>query len=153
MGKQRRVYILKECSDVDLDFLGLDRFTEANRYKDQAEEDAHCANVRNLGAVLWEIDLDHCTGKTFPELPRLSRNARWVTFGRPVDGGVWSFFTNNSDSGNRRLVSVKNVCDMAHQCQLIKGLGGTFYPEPKDCPHLDLEGSMPPKRVVLFLYR
>jgi hypothetical protein len=31
-----------------------------------------------------------------------------------------------------------NAYAMAERCELIERFGGTFYPNPKDCPDLDL---------------
>lgn len=37
---------------------------------------------------------------------------------------------------------IDNAFTMEEPCAVIKQFGVTFYAEPKDCPHLDLDGSL-----------
>lgn len=45
--------LTKEANVVDMQFLGLDRFTAAQRSSNVIEEDAFCTRVRMIGAVWW----------------------------------------------------------------------------------------------------
>lgn len=57
--------------------------------------------------------------------------------GWPVRGGVWVLKTTCRDA-SRRISRIKNAFDMEKRCCAIEQLGGVFYANPKDYPHLDL---------------
>lgn len=46
---------IKHLSPVEMQYLGLDRFADAERSADPAEEDTFCTKLRQLGASWWEL--------------------------------------------------------------------------------------------------
>lgn len=91
------IYILESCDGVELEYLQLDRFSTSLRSKDSAEQDAHCAWMRNLGAVWWKSEYDFDEQHLLdPEVPDPGEPV--VIVGWPVDGGVWVLRTTYADS-------------------------------------------------------
>lgn len=132
------LHVLDDCSAVELDFLGLDRFVESSRSQDPEEEDAHCAKMRKLGASWWPSHKHYAMKDVFSgQRPE----DRQLIVGWPGGGGVWVIDTTLGDSGDRGLGRVKNAHDMEQQSLLIERHGGQFYADPRDCPHLDLDGA------------
>lgn len=129
-------YYTLDCSVVELDFLGLDRFEPSNRSQSQEEEEIHCAKLRQLGATWFSSDSDEfysahkCEGWDSPRL----------YFGWPAEGGVWAMSTTRDGAGSSGMGRIGNAFTMDERCEMIKRLGGTFYADPKNCPHLDLDG-------------
>ncbi|KAK7416328.1 hypothetical protein QQX98_005273 [Neonectria punicea] len=121
-------YSLSGCSAVDLAFLGVDRFSPAQRSADAAEEDAFCARMRQLGAR-WSGD------------PRPERPVLYV--GWPAGGGVWAVRRSYvSGSPSKGLGRIANAVTMAERCWVIEMLGGTFYADPRECRDLDLDETV-----------
>jgi hypothetical protein len=81
----------KQVDAVELIHLGLDRFQEAWRAEDPADEDKFCQKLRRLGAIWWADDSDwvHIAagGRGTPE-NRAKFNTEIQT-GWPSSGGVW----------------------------------------------------------------
>ncbi|KAF5681219.1 hypothetical protein FHETE_8 [Fusarium heterosporum] len=126
-------------SAAELEFLGIDRFKPSNKSDDPEKEEAHCAKMRQLGAN-WYRDPDHRL--------RAGRKARnkdpdtpLLFVGWPAEGGVWAIKTDLSQSIRKGYGRIGNAFTMEERCKIIEELGGTFYADPKDCPHLDLDGS------------
>jgi hypothetical protein len=79
--------LMKGVSAVELLYLNLDRFGEANRSSDPAEEDEFCKRLRNLGAVWWPSEADELDAL---EERDLVEEAMVVETGWPSSGnGVW----------------------------------------------------------------
>lgn len=128
------LYVLRGCGGVELDFLQLDRFNVTIRSQNPAEEDAHCANMRKLGATWFESEEAFLLSAL-----QHSRPDRLVLFaGWPLAGGVWVLKTTYAEASSRGLGRIKNALNMEERCQAIEKLGGIFYADPKDCEHLDL---------------
>ncbi|KAJ4011853.1 hypothetical protein NW752_004251 [Fusarium irregulare] len=127
------------CSVVELEFLGIDRFEPSDKSDDPEDEEAHCAKLRQLGAH-WFRDPDHKL-----RYGRKYRNkepdASVLYVGWPSSGGVWALSTNLTQSAQKGLGRIDNAFTMEERCKMIEKLGGTFYPNPSHCPHLDLDGS------------
>ncbi|KAH6856358.1 hypothetical protein B0I37DRAFT_412287 [Chaetomium sp. MPI-CAGE-AT-0009] len=121
------VYILN-CSAIELDFLGLDRFETAWPSADPAEEDALCDKMRLLG----------------PE-----EKQRFI--GVTLQGGLWVLETDKLDSSNRQLGRIGNARDMEEKCRAIERFGGTFYADPSDCPLLDFKSPVPERAALQVL--
>ncbi|KAF4339669.1 hypothetical protein FBEOM_6452 [Fusarium beomiforme] len=132
-------FYTKLCSVAELEFLGLDRFNPSNKSNNREEEEAHCAKMRQLGAK-WYRNPDHkfYSGE---KLRNGDPDAPLLFVGWPADGGVWALSTNLSQSARKGLGRIGNAFTMEERCKIIEQLGGTFYADPKDCPHLDLDGS------------
>jgi hypothetical protein len=124
-------YYTHLCSVAELDFLGLDRFKPTNRSEDIQEEEAHCARMRQLGARWCLNPYKEPNGAERPQL----------YVGWPADGGVWAIQATEGESARKGLGRINNAFTMEERWQTIKELGGTFYPQPKDCPYLDLDDS------------
>jgi hypothetical protein len=123
-------YLTQSCSLVELEFLGLDRFQRTNMSLDPEKDEAHCAKwYRNPYQEL----LDETAEKDI-DSPRLF-------VGLTADGGVWVIYTTLLGSRREGFGRIGNALTMEERCDKIKEFGGTFYEDPKDCPHLDLNGS------------
>ncbi|KPM45863.1 hypothetical protein AK830_g607 [Neonectria ditissima] len=122
-------YALGGCTAVELAFLGVDRFAAAQREEEEEEEDAFCARMRQLGAR-WSGD-----GGAGPE-PVLY-------VGWPAGGGVWAVRRSyRAGPLGKGLGRISNAVTMAERCAVIEQLGGVFYADPRECPDLDLDGTM-----------
>ncbi|CEI67933.1 hypothetical protein FVEN_g7792 [Fusarium venenatum] len=136
------------CSVAELEFLGLDRFEPSDKPDDPENEEAHCAKMRQLGAN-WFRDPDHKLrfGRKYrnkePDAPLLF-------VGWPTSGGVWTLDTNFSQCARKGLARIDNAFTMEERCKVIEKLGGTFYADPKDCPHLDLDGSQEGENIKSY---
>ncbi|RGP66173.1 hypothetical protein FSPOR_6793 [Fusarium sporotrichioides] len=127
------------CSVAELEFMGLDRFEPSDRPEDPENEEAHCTKMRQLGAS-WFRDPDHKLDAD--QKYRISApDAPLLFVGWPAGGGVWTISTNLSQSAQKGFGRINNAFTMEERCKMIEKLGGTFYADPKDCPHLDLDGS------------
>lgn len=127
------------CSVAVLEFLGLDRFKPSNKSDDPEKEEAHCAKMRQLGAK-WFRNPDHQL-RAGEKLRNGEPDAPLLFVGWPAGGGVWVIHTTLSQSARKGLGRIGNAFTMEERCKIIDQLGGTFYTDPKDCPHLDLDGS------------
>ncbi|GIJ98257.1 hypothetical protein Aspvir_000373 [Aspergillus viridinutans] len=128
------LYVLQSYDGVELGFLQLDRFNSTIRSQDPAEEDAHCANMRKLGAPWFESEEAFILSAL-----QHSRPHKQVLFaGWPSTGGVWVLKTTYAEASSRGLGGIKNALNMEERCQAIERLGGSFYADPKDCRNLDL---------------
>ena len=131
------IYILECCDGIELDFLGLDRFTPSSRSEDTAEEDAHCTNMRKLGANWWSSEWayleQHYLDPTGPNPLEAVTIVGW-----PKDGGVWVLRSTYKEGISKGVGRVKNAFSMEERCRVIENLGGVFYANPKECPDLDL---------------
>ncbi|KAH8803508.1 hypothetical protein F5884DRAFT_683208 [Xylogone sp. PMI_703] len=129
------IYVLSNCYAVELEFLGLDRFQPTPRSEDQAEEDAHCDQMRRLGAKWWSSRDDYI--RHAMEIP--SRDSLMLFVGWPSDGGVWVLKTTRRDALLVKGIGrIHNALNMTERCRVIEESGGTFYQNPKDCADLDL---------------
>ncbi|EAW11010.1 uncharacterized protein ACLA_066460 [Aspergillus clavatus NRRL 1] len=133
-------YLLQDVSAVELDFLGLDRFTPTQRPPKsdpdwQAKEEAHCDRLRRLGAEWWE-SLAHAYMEAFTGQSWDDENFTGV--GWPATGGVWVLRTTLREAVEIGTARIRNAYNMEERCQSIEKLGGVFYQDPKDCPHLNL---------------
>lgn len=124
-------YTLYDCSVVELDFLGLDRFTPAQRSYDATEEEAFCGRMRQLGAQWSRISADGS------EVIDLYSPVLYV--GWPAGGGVWVVKMAYWEASRKGLGRISNAATMEERCRLIERLGGIYYEVARECPHLDLK--------------
>ncbi|KGO45363.1 hypothetical protein PEX1_058290 [Penicillium expansum] len=133
------IYVLHDCLGVELDFLRHDRFQDTPRpsksdpdYK--AKEDAHCDDMRRLGATWWR--------RLFlayeKEMTGESETEEFTRVGWPASGGVWVLHSTVAEARNMGSGIIHNANSMEERCKVIEQLGGIFYADPKDCPYLDL---------------
>lgn len=127
-------YVYNAKSVVELDFLNVDYFNSIPRANDQADENAHCTKMRQLGAKWYATEEDwlkfRVTGPS-PDDPVL-------VFGWPEDGGMWLLKTTASDASELGVGRVANARVMKERCDIIRRLGGIFFANPVDCAGLIL---------------
>jgi hypothetical protein len=127
------------CSVAELEFLGLDRFKACDKSDEPEKEEAHCAKMRQLAAS-WFRDPDHEL-RAEAKYRNREPDAPLLFIGWPDDGGVWVIHTTLSQSARKGLGRIGNAFTMEERCKIIQQLGGIYYADAKDCPHLDLDGS------------
>ncbi|KAF3484413.1 uncharacterized protein GIQ15_03737 [Arthroderma uncinatum] len=147
---------------AELDFLGLDRFTQVLRSSNQTDEDAFIRKLRLVGG-LWRSShtivyldpLDPYEMDQYPfseladgyEPERLDgsilnlsdqTDRRRILCAWPSSGGVWIYeYSMNSPDlfGVDRLVGMwKMVVTMDEAAQLLKDHGAKFYAKPAGYP-------------------
>ena len=132
------LYVLNAYSGVELDFLHLDRFIATRSSANQDEEDAHCDNMRKLGATWWESEYDFEMKRVFEGS---TSSERVLVVGWPSGGGVWVFNATRSHAMRRGIGKLANAYNMEERCRVIKDLRGAFYANPGNCPDLSLEAE------------
>ncbi|KAK1982282.1 hypothetical protein LZ30DRAFT_539212, partial [Colletotrichum cereale] len=132
------VYIIRDCIGLELDFLEVDRFKPALRSDDQAQEDVHCARMRQLGAEWWKSDQALAYAELFGDDRNDHLQDLVIIAGWPDSGGVWVPTKPRETAAEMGTGMIRLARDMDERCHLIKEFGGTFYEDPKDCPDLDL---------------
>ena len=66
----------------------------------------------------------------------------FIATGWPTTGGVWVLSTTKGEAAEKEVGVLFRAYSMDERCEVIEQLGGIFYSNPKNCPHLDLaEGS------------
>lgn len=144
------LYTLYSCFTVELDFLGLDHFKEADRPQNStsaaADEEAHCRRMRQLGAKWWPNPDDEAQWSFMnpPESWPLEKPVNY--FGWPAQGGVWALNTTLIGASYMGAGRIHIAITMEERCKMMEDLGAVFYAEPEDCPFLDLsdEGEAVP---------
>lgn len=136
-------YTLYPCFAVELDFLGLEHFQEANRTNDKAEEEAHCKRMRQLGATWWASVHDQAMWE-LKEETRNELDDPMVYFGWPASGGVWVINKTLEKASKMGTGRIHIAADMEERCRIMEELGATYYSKPEDCPLLDLSDEMVP---------
>ncbi|KAI1371267.1 hypothetical protein F4677DRAFT_314977 [Hypoxylon crocopeplum] len=122
------------CTAVELDFLELDRFHIAMRSPDQEDEDAHCFNMRKLGATWWESEEAYLRKAMDP-----NKYYDPVVFvGWPAGGGAWVLRTTHGDASERGVGRINNAYNMEERCRIIRQMGGTYYENPREGLDLDV---------------
>ena len=127
------VYVAGYVSGVELDFLGLSRFTVSPGSEDGAEEDAFCQRLRKIGAK-WFKSEEHYFRWVEGMVPGELDADTELLLGWPESGGVWVLKVTQSDAVRDGVGRLKNAFTMQERCGVIEQLGGRFYGDPKDCP-------------------
>ena len=127
--------MIKGVSAVELLHLNLDRFKEANRSSDPAEEGEFCKRLRNLGAVWWPSEGDEVDAL---EERDLVEESMVVETGWPSSGdGVWVLKYDAKKWKERfGAMLLELALNMDERCQVIKELGGSFFEDPGACEDL-----------------
>ncbi|KXH53422.1 hypothetical protein CNYM01_01167 [Colletotrichum nymphaeae SA-01] len=152
-------FYMLHCDGVDLEFLGLNRLVPTPRSDDSADEDAHCINMRKLGAKFYKSDWDYHLKTTTHENPqdryqkaiRLGKDnlsaaeetykvaEKFIeVFGWPTTGGVWAL---KLSTDKIHTFGIRNAFTMDEKCRAIEMMGGVFYADPNECPGLDFVQS------------
>lgn len=142
------LYTLSRCFAVELDFLGLDHFKEADRPQNstsaEAEEEAHCNRMRQLGAKWWSSP-DEETMWWFKNPEESWPLTKPVTyFGWPAQGGVWVLNTTYIGASDIGAGRIHIAITMEERCKIMEDLGAEYYAKPEDCPFLDLSDEAVP---------
>jgi len=134
--------LFRGVTPVELEFLGIDRFSESQRSQDPAEEDAFCRQLYKIGATWYEHERelqDMMLGDT-----------KWppdFEFGWPANGGVWAVkVVEEPDLREHPLDpplverkpwgKLSMALNMEERCRVIEELGGSFFPNPEECEYL-----------------
>jgi hypothetical protein len=127
--------LIRGVDAVGLLHLNLDRFKEANRSPDPAEEDEFCKRLRNLGAVWWPSEGDEIYALGERDL---AEEAMVVETGWPSSGnGVWVLkYDANKWKEKFGAMLLELTLGMDERCQIIKELGGSFFEDPEACEDL-----------------
>ncbi|KAL8854336.1 MAG: hypothetical protein Q9221_000822 [Calogaya cf. arnoldii] len=128
---------------LELDFLGLDRFSEALKPDDATDEDALCQRMRAMGAEWFrdEEDAEKWPSSIIREGKRTGKQKLW--FGWPEDGGAWVLELEEFDAGRKGVGRIYNACTMEERCRVLETLGATFFGKAADYLHtkdLDFPG-------------
>jgi hypothetical protein len=117
--------LIKGVSAVELLHSNLDRFKEANRSSDLADEDEFCKRLRNLGAVWWPSEADSAGALGERDL---EEEAMVVETGWPSsENGIW-VLKYDANKWNERFgaMLLDLTLNMDERRQVIKELGGSF---------------------------
>lgn len=117
---------LNHVSAFELDYLGLDRFSECDRPDDRADEDAFCLRLSRLGAWFCRPTLRHQNMDPGPDSLRL-----WI--GWSEADGVWVLKMTTREALKNAVGRVRLAKNMDERCRAIDISGGKFYSDPKDC--------------------
>ncbi|KAI2621000.1 hypothetical protein GGS26DRAFT_301472 [Hypomontagnella submonticulosa] len=131
------ILVLPFCNGVDLEFLRLPRFNTAERSEDPAVEDQHCARMRMLGAW-WFISMDEYITIQYCSPEKLDQKMLVVVAWPESGTGVWVVTMNRREAPEKGLACIWNAFSMDERCEIVEKLGGTFYRDPAECPHLSL---------------
>jgi hypothetical protein len=91
--------------------------------------------VRQLGAIWWESEDAY-------EWSNFEGDEPFVKVGYPITGGVWVLKMTMEEAAEKGVGIIYNAVNMEERCMVIEKLGGVFYPDPKECPDLGLEGKI-----------
>jgi hypothetical protein len=126
------VYVLEGVSSVELDFLGLDRFTAADRSYDHNQEDRFCKHLRMIGAD-WYEDYQAWVEVWVGGRETEQHRVRWA-LGWPADGGVWYLRLTYPDFITRKdLGRLRNAWTMEERCRAIEMSGGKLCEDISEC--------------------
>jgi hypothetical protein len=131
--------LIKGVSAVELLHLNLDRFKEANRSSDPADEDEFCKRLRNLGAVWWPSEQDEVYAVLGAlEEGESEKGAKVIETGWPSSGnGVWVLkYDTKKWKEKFGAMLLELALNMDERCQVIKELGGSFFEDPGACEDL-----------------
>lgn len=92
--------------------------------------------MRQLGATWWPSEEEWI--KDGIEVKYDETSEPVIEVGWPAEGGVWVLKTTLGGAIDRGTARISIARDMEERCRVIQQLGGVFYANPKDCPHLDL---------------
>ena len=130
--------LIKGVSAVELLHLNLDRFKEANRSPDTADEDEFCKRLRNLGAVWWPSEGDKVAafGERYLLKEEIIVQTGWPSSGN----GVWVLKYDAKKWKERfEAMLLQLALNMDERCQIIKELGGSFFEDPGACEDLSFD--------------
>ncbi|KAH8803706.1 hypothetical protein F5884DRAFT_862023 [Xylogone sp. PMI_703] len=131
------MYFLSPCFGVELEFLKLDRFGNTEILQagsSQVDEDDHCNRMCQLDATWWRSR--RAFNSALFDGPRPA--GPFLSVGWPAGGGVWVIKTTLEEADKKGTAKIYNAYSIEERCKMIEQLGGVFYADPKDCPHLDL---------------
>lgn len=142
------LYTLSSCLRVELDFLGLDHFEEADRPQNstsaEADEEAHCKRMRQLGATWWPSPDDETMWWFLNPEHSWDLDKPVNYSGWPAQGGVWVLNTTIIGASEMGAGRIHIATTMDERCKIMEKLGAVYYAKPEDCPLLDLSDEVVP---------
>jgi hypothetical protein len=142
------LYTLYPCFTVELDFLGLDHFKEADRAQNsstaEADEEAHCKRMRQLGAKWWPSADEEAMWWLMNPKDNWPLKTPATYFGWPAQGGVWVLNTTIGRGAEMGAGRIHIAITMEERCKIMEDLGAVYYAKPEDCPLLDLSDEAVP---------
>ncbi|KAI7785508.1 hypothetical protein LA080_006929 [Diaporthe eres] len=142
-------YALGSCLTVEMDFLKLDRFKDADRPRDspsaEADEEAHCQRMRQLGARWWPSPHDEAMWWFSNPEESWPLEKPITYFGWPPKGGVWALNTTLIGASDMGAGRINVAITMEERCKVLEDLGAVYYTNPEDCPLLDLSDEAVPR--------
>ncbi|PGH04552.1 hypothetical protein AJ80_08496 [Polytolypa hystricis UAMH7299] len=134
--------ISRSLSLAEVLYLGLDRFHEAYKAEDPAEEDEFCRKLRNLGAEWWESQTAR-SNAVFGEADEaaIEKAHTRIETGWPSSWkGVWVIKWHTERDywalREKKLGRLELALNMDERCAIIESMGGQYFEDPKDCPDL-----------------
>ena len=127
------IVVHTSCNAVELDFLGLSRFSDtlSQRNTDAAAEDAFCDRLRKIGGRLFDTE---CASNEF-FLRGTDLNQMEVFIGWPEGGmledGVWVLMLDREEMIEKGASRIKNAVTMNDRCKMIVKMGGTYHKDYK----------------------
>ncbi|KAL1875202.1 hypothetical protein Daus18300_003273 [Diaporthe australafricana] len=141
-------YALYSCFTVELDFLGVDRFKEADRPHNspsaETDEEAHCKRMRRLGAKWWPSADEEAMWWFMNPEESWDLDTPVTYFGWPAHGGVWVLNTTIIGASEVGAGRIHIAVTMEERCRIMQALGAVYYATPEDCPLLDLSDEAVP---------
>jgi len=121
-------YDLGPVGAFELEYLGLDRFSECERNPNPDEEDAFCLRLRRLGARFCPYSHGSRTHRDEKD------EDTWLGWPAEEDGGgVWVLKANRSESYRRQVGRISLAKDMGERCKAIEMCGGVFFKDVEAC--------------------
>ncbi len=90
--------------------------------------------VRQLGAGWWSSEYEFQYSLITGAIP----DEGFTYVGWPAGGGVWVLKMPEMEAMAAGTAAIYNSYTMEERCKAIEKVGGVFYPDPNDCPYLDL---------------
>ncbi|CEL09698.1 hypothetical protein ASPCAL12831 [Aspergillus calidoustus] len=111
---------------VDMVFLSLPRFHEAQRSPSAEEEDRFCNLLRQIGATWWPSKEERI-GVDMGSREKTAEEKKVLVFGWPVDGvGVWVLRFASDRQVPRDLGRMYYAVNMEERIQIMKEYGAEF---------------------------
>lgn len=130
------IIIAETVQSVELDFIGVDRFTPVERSYNTTEEDAFCRKLRLVGGKWWD------SYSNYIELDMKIRNptigeTEVLYLGWPARVGVWVIRMPSRNQFWYGFDRHRNAHTMEERCKALEMAGATFFENPRDCEHVE----------------
>ncbi|KAL3427470.1 hypothetical protein PVAG01_00979 [Phlyctema vagabunda] len=131
------IIVAEFVPSVELDFLGLDRFTAVERSYNQTEEDEFCRKLRLIGGKWWSSYWDFIETTQYQMRKMTPEEEQVLYLGWPAKGGgVWIIRLENRNVFWVGFDRHRNAHTMEERCRALEMSGATFYENPEDCTYV-----------------